>query len=170
MNENESKELIWVPSSVAKKFAALDGATAEEYILAAYEERRRDVQSSISRLDEDIVQFKAQGVVYKRAYMESLDVERAQLEAIFAASETELSKAREKARSHAFAVKDLLLEVRRQANEVNQALKELDAWRVTETIEKLEALSKALGSVTPKTKQVLRVILNHEHEAGKVGE
>ena len=154
------KELVWLPSNLAKMFNDLEGKTAEDYILAAYEARCKGIEEITALLDDDILTFKAKGIAYKRAFAEAVEGEKEALYILFQAAETELHRARTNAKAHAAEVKNLLQDVQRQTSEVNNALKALDAWRVTETVEKLNALHTALATVTPKTQQVLRLLLS----------
>lgn len=130
--------------------------------LTAYQARHKNIEETTAFLDDDILTFKAKGIAYKRAFAEAAEGEKKALYALFENAEAELHRARTNAKAHATEVKNLLQDVQRQMEEINKTLRALDVWRVTETVEKLNALQAALSSVTPKTQQVLRLLLDKE--------
>lgn len=160
----DQKELVWLPADIAATFTALEGKTAEDYILAAYELRRKDIEQVTSSLEDDILSFKAKGIAYKRAFQEAFEGEKVALDDLFAKAEADLSAARRNAAALSNSVRTLTQDVLQQVKAVNEALRSLDAWRVTETVEKLTALQAVLSAVTPKTQQVLRLLLEPTNE------
>ena len=138
--DGESKELAWLPESLAKKLKRLsDKGEQEKMILDYISQSERDLEYSIESLEDDVVRYKGAMLKARRAFEEA---KNEQLEANYTMWESfdkELPSVETKVEKLTAKIDPLV----QKTIELNELLDKLSTYRIDnflETLQKVERL------------------------------
>lgn len=151
------KDLVWLPRDLADKVKALEdpikqGKAVIEYI----EDSKRAVKYTLDGLEDDIVRYKGQmanmQIEFKKAKEEQLDANYV----LWEKYEDEIAKVKVRVR----VVTDLLVPVKKDLDQLNARLKDIDVYRLKEAFSLIKELTQILNHDS-KTGDIIRFLFDN---------
>ena len=136
----EEKELVWLPKKLALQLKDVE-SSPDGLILQYIEESKREIQASISALDEDVLMFKGMLAKVRIEFGKAKDEHIKTAYEIWESYEKDVPKISEKV---AAAVKELT-PLKNELNEITAIMKNLNDYRVKDLVEMLATLRDCLG-------------------------
>ena len=152
----EDKELIWVPKEVAEKFKSFENdVEAGEIVIQYIDRSKRDMETALEGLDEDVIIFKGWSARIKKAYKEALDE---QLESSYAMFE-EINGQIPSITKKVAEVRESLEPVKRDIQEINKALEGINTYRIEGLLETISLIKNALQD--DNMKKILKMLVDN---------
>jgi len=150
------KEHIYVPKEIADKFKSFeDDVEAGEIVIQYIAKSKRDIETGLEALDEDVVIFKGWSARIKKAYREALDE---QLESSYAMFE-EMDSQMPSMYKRVDKVRESLEPLKRDIQEINKALEGINTYRMEGLLETISLIKNALQD--DKMKKVLKMLVDN---------
>jgi glutaredoxin 2 len=131
------KELIWVPEELAKKYNAISDPNSAEALLMHHAEMlRRDMETSVESLSDDILRVKARGLEYRIALSEAWEAEYEAIIKVFNESKDRVAKVKEEVDKHKEIIKPIMDDIK----ELQSLIHNENLWRLEKFVEIAERL------------------------------
>lgn len=134
----ETKEICWLPRSLALKIKSLEnGASEEAEVLKYLSDTKRSFRQDIEALDDDVLQYRASMIRAKNALKEAFETELTDFEKVWEQHADQFAKIKQRAMQ---TVEDLK-PVKAALKEVADEMSKIDRWNIEsllETIKKVE--------------------------------
>lgn len=162
---SKDKDLVWLPKELVVKLKEVENEEElkEKYILKYIDGLKRDVSKEIELIDEDILEFKASCIRYKKGMKSIYDEET---DALYAAWEA-MDQKRGKLLLNSEAISKHLKPIRQEIDSLTKDLDRLVEKIDYTTINKFEKISGILNTYSrldDDTKQMFRLMVESSNE------
>ena len=152
----EDKELIWVPKEIADKFKSFeDDVEAGEIVIQYIDRSKRDMETALEGLDEDVIIFKGWSARVKKAYKEALDEHLKSSYAMFEDIDEQISPMIKKVTK----VREDLDPLKEDIQDINRALEGMNTYRMEQLLETISLIKNALQN--DNMKKILKMLVDN---------
>lgn len=153
--ENEEKEFVYLPVSLARKIKDLgEGKVYEGLVLDYLNESKNEIKANLASLDDDVIRYKGLMIKAKQAFKEAKDEEIKNSYEMWESLDKELPSLKEKVES----MKQSLLPLQSTLKEINSGMEVLRTYQIKELLEIVKEISQEL-SYDSKTGKILKFLV-----------
>jgi DNA repair exonuclease SbcCD ATPase subunit len=151
----EKTELVWLPKSIAAEIKEITEENKKDAIIRKYiEDSRKDIQSSVGWLSDEVVKYKAVMIDARREFKRAMDEELAANYSLWEAHEKKFIETKANVEKIQEAISPLSAELKTLENRMQQ----VNMYQVDKLLETLEKINSCFGS---KTGDILRFLFNN---------
>lgn len=139
----DDKELVWVPKSLAEKLNSLDDdLKSGELVLQYIKDTKRDVETSIDALDDDILNLKSFSAKVKKEFKQIYEAQIEESEKLFLDADEKLPHVKDIAGKYISA----LAPVTEELQKLRELQLSINTWDIERVHDLLASVNKMLSN------------------------
>lgn len=157
--KKESKDLVWLPHSLAEKIKSIeDGKAVEEEIMKYFGSAKDEIGAQVQSLDDDVIRYRGFMISAKQQFKQVTDSMLVESYNMWEDWAEKMPKLNEEVKKF----RDLFTPIHDDLVEIDKMMKDIDTYGLNKFMEMIEFMERLQGNNT--TKMLKFLVDNYKNE------
>lgn len=155
----EDKELVWLPKKLATEINEIQDDKKKDLLIIKYiDESKREIQSNLESLDDDVIRYKGLMLKAKKAFEDAKNEQLKNSYELWESFDKELPKVSEKVR----VLESKIAPLTSQVKELDESLNSLKSYQLKDFLDLVVKINDLVQN--KNTREIIELILKRKEK------